>query len=378
MIKVLQIHNKYLQYGGEDAVVDNEYKLLKENDIFVDQIIFENTNINPLKLFNNKESYNTVRKKILEFKPNVMHVHNIFYQASTSVLKAAKEEGVPVIMTLHNFRLLCPGGLFLRNSKTCMKCKDIMFPYHGFIYKCFQDSYTKSLALSLFLGLNKNSNTWNKLVDRFIVLTPFIKDLILDSSLKLNDDKVIVKPNSTDDFNDNEYLTKEREGFLFVGRLAKEKGIDTLIDAFNQMPDQNLNIIGTGEMETELKEVANQNITFFGKQNRLFVKEKLLRTKALVFPSIWYEGLPNTIIEAFSSSTPVLSSNINNLNQIITAGYNGELFEPNDSMAIVNKVKDFLNTDTSFFYENSRATYLQKYTHNINLENLKALYSNYI
>lgn len=99
MIKVLQIHNKYLHYGGEDAVVDNEYKLLKEQNILVEQIMFENTKINPLKLLNNKTSYDIVLNKILEFRPNVIHVHNIFYQASPSVFKAAKKEGVPVVMT---------------------------------------------------------------------------------------------------------------------------------------------------------------------------------------------------------------------------------------------------------------------------------------
>jgi hypothetical protein len=118
-MRILQVHNKYLHYGGEDAVVENENKLLSKNNVIVKQVFFDNTNISPANFFYNTESYNIIKKELIDFKPNVMHVHNIFYQATPSILRAAKDTGIPVVMTLHNFRLLCPGGLFLRDSKVC-------------------------------------------------------------------------------------------------------------------------------------------------------------------------------------------------------------------------------------------------------------------
>jgi glycosyltransferase involved in cell wall biosynthesis len=374
-MRILQVHNKYLHYGGEDAVVENENKLLSKNNVIVKQVFFDNTNISPANFFYNTESYNIIKKELIDFKPNVMHVHNIFYQATPSILRAAKDTGIPVVMTLHNFRLLCPGGLFLRDSKVCTKCKDITFPYYAVFHKCFQNSLSKSIALSYLLGLNKKSNFWNNTVDRFIVLTPFIKDLMLDSSLNLIKEKVIVKPNSTDDFLADSAPIDKREGFLFVGRLSKEKGIDLLVRACNKMTQYELRIIGIGELETLIKNKAKNNITFYGKKDRDFIKNKLMTSKALIFPSIWYEGLPNTIIEAFSSGTPVLCSNIDNINQLIINNFNGELFEANNIESIIEKVREFSKKNTLIYQTNARSTFVKKYKHEINLQNLMKIYT---
>ncbi|PTL99316.1 MAG: hypothetical protein DA407_16865 [Bacteroidetes bacterium] len=373
-MKILQLHNKYRHYGGEDAVVDNEYKLLLNNGFEVEQLFFNNENISPPNLFFNKESYHITLKKIEEFKPDVIHVHNIFYNASPSVLKAAKKTNTPVIMTLHNYRLLCPGALFLRDSKICTKCKDTTIPYHGIIHKCFQDSYTKSTLLASFIGLNKIKKTWTNKIDRFIVLTPFIKDLLLNSSLNIIEEKIIVKPNSTDDLIVDK-SKKINNKFLFVGRLSKEKGVDTLVKAFNEIPEMELDIIGSGVLETSLKKIAEKNIKFHGSQNREYIKEKLNTAKALVFPSIWYEGLPNTLIEAFSTGTPVLSSNLDNINQIVISGYNGETFTPNNAKSLANKVLEFSKKNTVQYGINSRQLYEDTYTHQKNLENLTKIYS---
>lgn len=354
-------------------MVDNEHKLLVDKGFKVRQQFFDNRKISPLNSFYNRESYKIITEEIEDFKPDIVHVHNIFYNASPSVLMAAKKAKIPVVMTLHNFRLLCPGAYFLRDGKACIKCKDIVFPYHGVVHKCFKDSRTKSLVLALFLGLNKTMNTWNKNIDKFIALTPFIKTLLLSSSLGLHEDSIVVKANSTDDFLDNS--NPHRKGFLFVGRLSKEKGVDILVDAFNLMPQYDLEIIGSGEMAEMLKSKAKQNIVFHGNKDRSFIKSKLAKTRALVFPSIWYEGLPNTIIEAFSSGTPVLASNMDNINQIISDGYNGETFVVDNANSIIEKVIEFSQKDISKYQKNARSTFEKKYTHMINYQNLVEIYS---
>src|SRR5690554_2170431 len=220
-MKILQIHNKYRHYGGEDVVVDNEYKLLIDKGFEVNQLFFSNDKISALKLFNNKEAFQITLNKIDQLNPDIIHVHNIFYTASPSVLKAAKKRNIPVVMTLHNYRLLCPGALFLRDSKVCTKCKNISLPYHGIKHKCFQDSYIKSALLASFIGYNNMTKTWTNNIDKFIVLTPFIKKLITDSSLNINDENIIVKPNSTDDLFDVNGIIRENR-YLFI------KGVSTI------------------------------------------------------------------------------------------------------------------------------------------------------
>lgn len=373
-MRILQIHNKYRHYGGEDVVVDNEYNLLTKKGFEVNQLFFSNDKISPINLFHNKDAFQVTLNKIDEFNPDAIHVHNIFYSASPSVLKAAKKRNVPVVMTLHNYRLLCPGALFLRDSKVCTKCKNISVPIYGIKHKCFQDSYAKSALLASFIGYNKMNNTWGSTINKFIVLTPFIKKLIVDSSLKVKDENVIVKPNSTDDLLDNDSGNRENK-YLFIGRLSKEKGVDVMIEAFNEIPDIQLDVVGDGDLFEELKSKANNNIIFHGSQDKVFIRKMLNKTKALVFPSIWYEGLPNTLIEAFSTGTPVLASNIDNINDIVISGHNGETFTPNNSNDLRKKVLEFSNKNTEQYGLNARQLYENMYTHDKNFENLKDIYS---
>ena len=373
-MKILQIHNKYRHYGGEDAVVDNEYKLLLKWGQEVRQLLFDNSHISAAKLFHNGEAYAEVEREIRDFRPDIIHVHNIYYYASPSILKAAKKSGVPLVMTIHNYRMLCTGALFLRDGKACIKCKNLLVPYHGIRHRCFQDSFSKSAVLSSFITYQKLAGTWRKYVDRFVVLTPFIKELFLDSSLHLKTDQVIVKPNSTDDVLEQQSETSQRNGYLFVGRLSEEKGVEILVEAFNKIPQTKLSIIGDGDLQEGLKKKAGENITFYGKQNKEFIVKKLKSSRALIFPSIWYEGLPNTVIEAFSSRTPVIASNMNNINQLVSAGMNGELFEVNNAEDLSRSVLEFDQKDTSGYEEEARNTFLDHYTHEQNFKNLTELY----
>lgn len=376
-MRVLQIHNKYRHYGGEDVVADNEYKLLKENGFTINQLFFNNDKISAIKLFHNVDSFHRTLAVIDDFKPEVIHIHNIFYIASPSVLKAAKKRNIPVVMTLHNYRLLCPGALFLKDSKVCVKCKNLLIPIYGFTNKCFQDSYIKSALLASFIGVNKINKTWGSYINKFIVLTPFIKELMVNSSLGIIEDSVVVKPNSTDDLGFS-IEKKEQNRYLFVGRLSKEKGLDVLIKAFNKTPEIELDIVGSGDLLDDFKSDANKNITFHGVKNKEEIKELLGKAKALVFPSIWYEGLPNTLIEAFSTGTPILASNIDNVNSIVTSGYNAELFIPNDSDDLAKKIIEFTRKNTDVYNKNARNTYLKLYTHQRNLESLKKIYKDLI
>lgn len=373
-MRVLQIHNRYRYSGGEDAVVSNERNLLLARGAEVRQLIFTNDAIRPGTLFLNKDSYARARSQIRDFRPDIVHVHNVFYKASPSVLMAAREENLPVVMTLHNFRLLCTGALFLRDGQVCTKCKDLIFPVHGVRHRCFQGSLTRSFALSSLIGYTKLRGTWTHSVDRFIALTPFIKELLEHSSLKPRTGQVVVKANSTDDLSQPGFSAAGRKGFLFIGRLSEEKGAEVLIQAFNQIPATSLTIIGEGPLEDQLRAAAGPNIRFMGRQPREVIKQELNAARAMVFPSVCYEGLPNTIMEAFSTGTPVIASDVDNINSLVAHQHNGLLFETGNPASLVERIQQ-LDTDESFnLGRNARAEYEQNYTHEANYRALMQIY----
>lgn len=378
-MNVLQIHNLYRFSGGEDAVVDNEMRLLTEHGLNVKQLHFDNKRIKAGRLFFNRKAYDRTREAIGQFQPQVIHVHNLFYQASPAVLKAARDMGVPIVMTLHNFRLICPAALLLRDGQICTKCVNLKFPVHGVYHACFQDSVPKSLLLSTFLWYSKVQGIWRDSVDRFIVLTPFIRDLFIQSSLGVGAEKLIVKPNSTDDiYKGAEDLPSGRQGFLYIGRLSREKGVHLLLEAFHALPEKTLTIVGTGPLEQELRDMAGDNVHFQGEQARSSVARLLRSSRALVFPSLCYEGLPNTIIESYAAGTPVIACDNENISKLVDHDSNGLLFSSGQVESLIQAIQDFDKSPCEEFEKRARDTYLEKYTHKINLENLLEIYNSVV
>lgn len=373
-MKVLQIHNSYQHRGGEDVVVDIEQDLLRRHGVKVEQLMFSNDQLNPVNLYFNKSAAVELRQKIQSFQPDVIHVHNLFYQASPSVLYEAKKHRVPVVMTLHNFRLICPNAMFMRNNGVCTQCLDRKFATPAIRHACFQDSGIKSAALASALFYHNLRGSWRKKVDKFLVLTPFIRNLILSSSLNLQPDQVAVKPNSTDDLAPI-FPPEDRSGpYVCIGRLSKEKGLNTLIESFNRLPELKLCIIGDGPQMEELSELAGPNIQFVGPKDRQSVQQALKRAPALIFTSVIYEGLPNGIIESFSAGTPVIASDVDNINQIVNHKQNGLLFESKNTDDLVKTIQYFNDHRDDKLYIGARDTYEQRYTHQQNFEALMNVY----
>lgn len=374
-MRVLQIHNAYRYAGGEDSVVDSEFQLLREAGVQIRQLRFENEKIRLGKVLFNGDSYSRAYSEMEAFRPEIVHVHNLFYQASPSVLKAARDLGIPVVMTLHNFRLICPGALLLRNGRTCTKCVGLKFPVHGVLHGCFQDSVPMSLVLSAVLGVSNLSGTWRSRVNRFLVLTPYIQTIFANSSLGVPREAIVVKPNSTSDLLGHQPAeTEPRQGYLYVGRLSEEKGVEVMVEAFNGMHGTSLTLVGTGPLEERIKRSAGPNIRFFGAQPREAIGGLLRRSRALIFPSLCLEGLPNTILEAFSAATPVIASENDNLSQIVTPGQTGLLFKTGNHQALREAVTAFEEADAEALGAAARATYESKYTHQQNLKALLQIY----
>jgi len=367
-MRVLLIHNFYRQPGGEDAIFSQEVTLLKQHGLVVETLTFTNdtfggTLLNTLgaaaRTLYNTQSAARVEAAIDRFRPDLVHVHNLFYTASASVIRAAKRRSVPVVMTLHNYRLVCVGGLLMRTGKVpCETCLTQMLPVAGIRHGCFRDSPAQSAQLSLVTALHKLTGIWRS-VDRFVVLTEFARQKIRASSLHLRPNQVVVKPNFV--FDPGMAIPDARQDFfLFAGRLSAEKGVETLLDAARQssLP---LRIAGDGPLAADVREAAATlpHVTYLGWQARPDVLNLLRTCRALVIPSIWYEGLPTVILEAFATGTPIICSDQDNLNQIVRDGETGLLFKTG-SGADLSRVMQLLSEQPDLqrqLARNSRVEY---------------------
>ncbi|GAB3264840.1 glycosyltransferase family 4 protein [Larkinella harenae] len=386
-MKVLIIHNQYKYKGGEDSVVNNEAALLKSKGITVEILLFsnesfKNSSSNIFKTITNTvynlDSKKEIEKKIESFNPDVIHVHNLFYYASPSILFPAKKANIPVVMTIHNFRLICIGSTLLRNNEICEICVNKIIPLGGIINKCFQNSLLKSFQLTLVISLHKYFKTWNLYIDRYIFLTDFTKRKFIDSALKISPKTVTVKPNFIEDLGCN--IDRKRENFfLFVGRLSKEKGIELLIESLKKRT-YNIEIIGDGPLASDIEKISNElpNVKYLGKRDLKFIREKMMVCQALLFTSIWYEGMPMTILESFSTATPVIATDLDNINEIVVDGFNGLLFTKNKPEDLNEKIKKFLKLDKTEMYKNARLDYENKYNSEANFHQLYTIYNDAI
>lgn len=345
-MKVLVIHTYYKQRGGEDSVVENEIKLLRNSGITVNFLGFHNQGNTLLKFLQspfNYRSYQRTKEAIKTFKPDVIHIHNLHFSGSSAVIFAIRKLNIPLVITLHNYRFICPSGSLFHNGKLFLSSLKGGFPWDAIRKGVYQNSILKTFWLSISVYFQQKSGIFNT-VDRFIVLGPHSKALFLDSPLKHLADKMVVKPNFSPTSGRNSNL-KIKSTFLYIGRLTEEKGISILLQAF-EGSNKKLTIIGTGPLEKMVLEYAarNKNIKFLGEQNRESVDKILDETAALIFPSIWFETFGMVIIEAFSKGVPVIASNLGNIGSLIENGFNGLLFEPGNATDLLAKVNEFENS----------------------------------
>ncbi len=383
-MRILFIHNRYRQPGGEDTAVDLEMQLLQQRGHEVQLLRFDNETKAgilaaveaAIQTVYNKSSADAVKEAILSFQPQVIHVHNFFFKASPSVFYAAHQMSIPVVMTLHNYRLICCNGLLLRAGKPCELCTRQAFPFSGIRYRCYRQSVTGSAVVTAMAGIHKKAGTWKNRINRFIVLNEFAKNKLLHSSLQLPESAFLVKPNFVHDTGTG---ASNRESFyLFAGRMAKEKGVTVVARAFAELKHIRLIIAGTGPDEEALKTEYRQypNINFIGTQSRAAIIELMKKSRALVFPSVWYEGLPFVILEAFSTGTPVLASAIGSMAEMIRDGYNGWLFAAGDTEDLKKKVLLFESdpTGSATLYTNARQSWLDRYQPDIHYNIIIKLY----
>jgi glycosyltransferase involved in cell wall biosynthesis len=374
-LRILFIHTKYLQSaGGEDTVVQAESDLMRSKGHEVLVHFFDNAVISgspggKLKAgvyaIYNPSSAAEIRNVIAAFKPDIVHVHNFFFAASPSVLREVHALRIPLIATIHNYRLICANALLLRDGKICELCVSHAFPWYGVKYKCYHDSAIQSAAIGAMAAVHKWLGTWQKVVDRYITPSAFARNKLIHSSFNVNANKISVKPNFIPDPGPGS-ASERKNYFLFVGRLASEKGVNVLLEAWKELGDQKVVIAGSGPESAELMSAYGHlnNISFAGHKNKHEVIGLMKECRALIFPSIWYEGLPMTIIEAFATGTPIIASDLGAMSEMITTGENGLLFQAGNAQSLRQSVHEFnsivLNGGQTL-YNGARKAYVERY-----------------
>jgi len=377
-MRILIIHTGYKVRGGEDSVVDNEMNLLKSSGHDVDILGFTNSGGTIIKLLQlpfNFSSYNKTRKAISQFKPDVVHIHNLHFAGSTSVIYAVKKCRVPMVVTLHNYRMLCPSGTLFFNDKLFTSSINNIFPVEAIKKGVYQNSKLITLWLALSGALNHITKTWD-IPDRYIILGSNAKDIFLKSKYQQLTGKMRVKPNFCFPYTEKQKVPGGY--YLYVGRLSPEKGIQGILNTFSKtgLP---LKIVGSGPLEEEIKNFSANytNIEFVGIKNKDEVYSLISGAAALIFSSIWYETFGMVIIEAFACGTPVIASSIGEAKNIVSDKINGLLFEAGNENDLYEKVLYYqgLSLENKRLYQdNALKTYQNYYTPENNLKQLTDIY----
>lgn len=299
-----------------------------------------------------------------------MHVHNFFPLWSPSIFYACKSLEIPVVLTLHNYRTLCPTALLMYDGKVTEKSISDG-PWWAIPKKVYRNSLFGTLLLALMIRIHKWLGTWEKQVTTFIVLTQFAREKFSNAGFPSN--KIEIKPNFVNiDIPLN--CTKRDSTFLYVGRLSEEKGIYTL----SNIPEESLSgfsvkVIGNGSLDSAL---AHSSFMKMGHQNSQFVFQCMQKHLALVLPSICYEGFPMTIVEAYANGLPVIGSRIGSIGELVEHGVTGLLFEAGNPNSLAQAMQWALDHPQEMYQMgiNARKKYEQFYTAQKNLQQLEDIY----
>lgn len=376
---ILIVHNYYQIPGGEDTVIANEKKMLEENG---HKVFFYSRNNSELKTMKklqklflpittvfNPKTYREIKKIIREQKIDIVHVHNTLNLISPAVYYAALKCKVPVVQTVHNFRMVCPGATFYRNGHICEDCRE-----HGLIcaleHNCYRGSKLQTLACVISTKFHRMTGVYKKL--NYICLTEYTKGKI--SSI-VPEKQIYVKPNFVYDFGGQ---SDPSDYYVFVGRIEEIKGIRVLVEAFKKMPDRKLYVVGTGDLNDEIRKRIEdegiQNVLLLGYKERDEVNRIIRGAKALIMCSQWYETFGMVIVEAYSNGTPAIVGDIGNIKDLVDEGVTGELFKYDSSESLVDAVSRFENNTAVLYGDNAYKFYQSKYTPEVNYKQLISVY----
>jgi glycosyltransferase involved in cell wall biosynthesis len=348
-MKILLVHNTYQQAGGEDVVFEQERQLLERNGHQVLTYVRSNHELDAqsaakrLAMVKNivsaDDSAAAIRNILRSERPEIVHVHNTFLMISPSIFAVCSEEQVPVLQTLHNYRMSCPAGSFYRDGQVCEECSQHSL-FRSIQHGCYRDSRLSTAAVALMLQVHRMKRTWQDSVSGYLALTEFARDKFVENGIP--PEKIHVKPNFV--YPDPGERSAPGNFALFAGRLTEEKGLPTLLAAWGRLEKHiPLEIVGDGplrpELEAQAEQMGLQQVKFRGRLNVNETRARMKQAALLIVPSVWYEAFSLNIAEAFACGTPVLCSRLGAMRENVADQRTGLHFTAGDAADLAEKVE---------------------------------------
>jgi len=378
-LRILVVQNHYVGFAGDDVVVANESSLLSTKGHEVSLWSVHNKDLTNLRsrvhtalnLTYSRQSKDRLSRHIAEFRPDVMHCHNLFPQITVSAYDAAAEAGIPIVQTLHDFRSVCCINAFLyRKGRICELCVTGS-PYWGAWHRCYRNSLVGSFVAAHALDRQRRAGTLQQRVDCFIALSEPSRRQFIAAGLP--EARIVVKPNFMSD--PGTPPSASRHGALFVGRLSPEKGVQTLVKAWEGI-EFPLRILGGGPLRLDLSADLRRWISVLGHRPHAEVGPEMRKARFLVMPSEYIEGFPMVIVEAFANGLPVIASRLGTMADVIEDGVTGLHFTAGDPDDLAIKVAWAINHSDRIAKMGSaaRRVYESRYSEETNYHSLLTIY----
>lgn len=383
-MRILVLHNTYRETGGEDVVVARECELLRANGNEVCLLAVSNASVRStwdkvkvaVQVPYSPAAREQVAATIASFRPDVAHVHNFVPLLSPAAYDACWAASVPTVQSLHNYRLMCANGLFLRDNSVCEDCCGRLVPWPGVLYACYRGSRGASAAVATMLVIHRLRGTWADKVGVYIALTEFARAKFIQGGIPAS--KIVVKPN----FVSPDVGPGEGSGgyALYVGRLAPEKGVTTLVQAWEGLGKAvPLRIVGEGPLAAEVAAAAARipGVDWLGRQPPERVLRLMKDALVLVCPSVCYEAFPLVVVEAYSAGLPVIASDHGSLSSLVDHGRTGLRFRvgsPADLAACVMWLSEHAQVRNDMAQE-ARREFERRYTPQRNYQELMRAYA---
>ena len=384
--KIIIVHNSYQYAGGEDLVFASEAALLRRSGHHVLEYHRSNSEIHrsgalekaalPARMIWAGDAVQDLKKLVEREKPDIVHFHNTFLMISPAALRSCHALGVPVVQTLHNYRVLCPAATFFRNGRTCEACLNKSLPWPGVWHACYRQSRLQTAGVAAMLTVHRWLKTWQEKVDVYIALSEFARRKFIEGGLP--PERIVVKPNFV--YPDPGMREGSGSYALFAGRLSEEKGVRTLLKAWQRLPGIELRIAGAGPLLDEARAFVEmhqlKHVAVVGGQSHEEVLNLLKGAQFLVFPSQCYENLPVSVVEAFACGLPVVGSRLGATAEVVEEGRTGLLFDPGNAQDLAAKI-GFAVSDPEALRrmgENARRVYEERYGPAKNYQMLSDIY----
>ncbi len=381
-MNIVLVHNRYKQAGGEDTVYESERELLLQHGHHLNELLADNHSLDTLNPTQQAVTAIWSRKAktqldmLLSSQTDLVHIHNTFLALSPSIYYADRMKKIPIVQTLHNYRLLCPNGLLQRQGQVCEQCRTKLMKWPAIQHRCYKESYAATSVVSMILFTHHLLKTWQQRITTFITPSYFTRNQFISAGFPEN--KIVVKPHFV--YPDPQARDSAGQYALFVGRISREKGVHTLLSAWRKLkPRIPLHIAGEGlELNTLKNKNKDLNITWLGKLKKNAVYSAIKGAQFLIVPSEWYETFGLVVIEAFACGTPVIVANTGALTELVTNEKTGLLSTPGNADELAEKMDWMIlhPKKAAQMGKEARKEFETKYTAELNYIALHNIYKN--